>query len=201
MVDAINMAYGRMPQGYTITPKTDSVRRSFELLDGSRGGMTIEYKLYCRDNADLTTACNGVENHAHVKPIYAGSMTAATGSIDSIQRAASWIVRDLGLPSARVGGTGTDNFTSHLSTGDYQIMAMDTLKNALFDPNTPTTPTAGTLDLTINIQRTRSGATPADRSFGVAAHIAFIGADAATLTLDGLQNYAVNVSSGAVTKQ
>ena len=201
MVDAVNMAYGRMPQGYTVTQKTDSAGTQYELLDGARGGVTIEYKLYCRDNADATTPCNGLENHAHVKPVYSGSMTAATASIDSIQRSASWIVRDLGLPSARVGGEGTDNFASHLSTGDYQIMAMDTLKNALFDPNAPTTPTAGTLDLTVNIQRTRSGATPADRSFAVTAHIAFTGPDAATLTLDGSQNYALTVSTGAVTKQ
>ena len=201
MVDAVNMAYGRMPQGYTTTQKTDSAGVSYELLDGSRGGVTIEYKLYCRDTADATVPCNGAENHAHVKPIYTGSVTAASASIDSIQRSASWIVRDLGLPAARVGGTGTDNFASHLSTGDYQIMAMDTLKNALFDPTTPTTPTAGTLDLTINVQRTRSGATPADRSFAVSAHIAFTGPDAATITLDGAQNYALTVSTGAVTKQ
>ena len=201
MVDAVNMAYGRMPQGYTTTTKTDSAGVSYELLDGARGGVTIEYKLYCRDAADATVPCNGAENHAHVKPVYSGSITAATASIDSIQRSAAWIVRDLGLPSARVGGTGTDNFASHVATGDYQIMAMDTLKNALFDPTTPTTPTAGTLDLTVNIQRSRSGATPADRSFGVAAHIAFTGPDAATITLDGSQNYALVVSTGAVTKQ
>ena len=201
MVDAVNMAYGRMPQGYTVTQKTDSAGAQYELLDGARGGVTIEYKLYCRDNADATTACNGAENHAHVKPVYSGSITAAGASIDSIQRSAAWIVRDLGLPSARLGGTGTDNFASHLPTGDYQIMATDTLKDVLLDPTTPTTPTGGTFDLTINVQRSRSTATPADRSFAVSAHIVFTGPDAATLTLDGTQSYALTVSSGAVTKQ
>lgn len=33
MVDAINMAYGRMPAGYTITTKTDSAGVSYDLLD------------------------------------------------------------------------------------------------------------------------------------------------------------------------
>lgn len=201
MVDAINMAYGRMPQGYTITQKTDSAGTQYELLDGTRGGVMIEYKLYCRDNADATIACSGAENHAHVKPVYAGSVTAANAWLDSIQRSASWIVRDLGLPSARLGGTGTDNFASHLSTGDYQIMATDTLKDALFNPTTPATPTGGTFDLTINVQRSRSTSTPADRSFSVSAHIVFTGSDAATVTLDGSQNYALTISSGAVTKQ
>ena len=201
MVDAINLAYGRTLPGYTVTPKTDSAGTQYELLDGSRGGVTIEYKLYCRDNADATTTCNGAENHAHVKPTYTGSVTAASASIDSIQRSAAWIVRDLGMPSARLGGTGTDNYASHLSTGDYQIMAMDTLKNALFDPTTPTTPTAGTLDLTLEVQRTRNTASPADRSFATSAHLVFTGSDAATLTLDGSQTYAITISTGAVTKQ
>jgi hypothetical protein len=201
LVDAINMAYGRMPAGYTITPKTDSAGTTYQLLDGSRAGVTVQYKLYCRDNADLETPCNGAENHAHVKPTYSGTVTAADASIDGIQRTAAWIVRDLGLPSARIGGSGTDALSSHLSTGDYTLMITDTFKDALFDPNTPTVPTAGTLDLTLNVQRTRQGATPADRSFAVIAHIVFTGPDTATLTLDSTQNYALTVSSGAVAMQ
>ena len=201
MVDAINMAYGRMPAGYTITQKTDSAGVTYQLLDGARAGITVQYKLYCRDNADLETACNGAENHAHVKPTYSGTLTAANASLDSIQRAAAWIVRDLGLPSARLGGAGTDSFASHLSTGDYTLTITDTLKDALFDPTTPTVPTAGTFDLTANIQRSRQGASPADRSFAVTAHIAFTGPDTATLTLDSTQNYALTVSTGAVVKQ
>jgi hypothetical protein len=201
MVDAINMAYGRMPAGYTITTKTDSAGVSYDLLDGTRAGVTVHYKLYCRDDADLEAMCNGAENHAHVKPTYSGSLTAASASIDGIQRSAAWIVRDLGMPSARIGGSGTDALSSHLSTGDYTIMLTDTLKDALFDPTTPTVPTAGTLDLTVNVQRTRQGASPADRSFAVMAHIQFTGPDTATLTLDSMQNYALTVSSGAVTNQ
>lgn len=201
MVDAINMAYGRMPAGYTVTQKTDSAGTAYELLDGSRAGVTVQYKLYCRDDADLETTCNGAENHAHVKPTYTGTLTAADASLDSIQRTAAWIVRDLGMPSARLGGSGTDAFASHLSTGDYTLMITDTLKDTLFDPNAPSVPTAGTLDLTINVQRTRQGATPADRSFAVTAHIAFTGPDTATLTLDSTENYALTVSSGAVIKQ
>src|SRR5262245_43571020 len=63
MVDSVNMAYGRMPEGFTLTQGTDYV-----LLSGNRGSLDIKYKLYCRDDADLLTACNGAENHAHVRP-------------------------------------------------------------------------------------------------------------------------------------
>jgi hypothetical protein len=94
-----------------------------------------------------------------------------------------------------------DTFASHVTTGDYQLTVTDTLKDARFDPTSPLSPTSGTLDLTINVERTRMGASPADRSFAVTAHILFTGSDAATLTLDGTQNYALTISSGAVVQQ
>jgi hypothetical protein len=193
MVDAVNMAFGRMPAGFTITPKTD-----YQLLDGSRGGVTVQYKLYCRDSANASTPCNGAENEAHIKPTYAGSLTAASMSLDGIQRTAAWIVRDLGMPTVRLGGSGTDTLASHLPTGDYQLMISDSLKNAVFDPAMPVSPTGGALDLMINVDRTRQGASPQERTFSVTAHIAFIGNDMATLTLDNTQNYTLTISSGAI---
>jgi hypothetical protein len=200
MVDAINMAYGRMPAGYTITQKTTSTGSAYQQLVGARGGLTVQYKLYCRDVANMDAACNGLEDQAHVKPTLAGTLTAANMSLDSIQRTAAWIVRDLAMPSAHLFGSGTNSYASHLSTGDYTLMVTDTI-DALFDPMTPTTPTSGTFTLTINVQRTRDGASPADRTFAVAALITFIGPDSATLLLDQTQSYALTVSSGAVMMQ
>lgn len=48
--------------------------------------------------------------------------------------------------------------------------------------------------------RSRASSNPADRTFTVAAHIAFSGADSATITLDSTQNYALTLSTGAVVK-
>jgi hypothetical protein len=201
MVDAANMACGRNPAGFTVTDHTDSAGVSFQTLDGSRGGLTVQYKLFCRDDQDAETACNGNENHAHVKPTYTGTLAAADVSLDGIQRSAAWIVRDLDMASVRIGGAGTDTYASHLATGDYMLMSTDTLKDTLFDKSGPTVPTAGTFDLTINVQRTRQGAMPADRTFTVMAHIVFTGPDTATMTLDSTQNYALTVSTGVVVNQ
>lgn len=197
MVDAINMAYGRTPGGYTITDKIDPTGLPYQLLDGVRGGITIQYKLYCRDAANLNAPCNGTESQAHVRPIYQGTVAAANASIDGVQRTTSWIVRDLQLPSAKLGGSGTSSFTSHLASGDYSIAITDTLKNTLFDPANPTLPTAGTLDMTMTITRSRDGE---DRMFDVAAHLVFSTSGMATLTLDSSKSYSIAMASGSATK-
>ena len=194
MLDAVNMAYGRMPEGYTITQKTD-----YQLLDGTRGGLTVEYKLYCRDAADAVAPCDGAENHAHVRPTYSGSITDGSDAIDGVQRTTSWIVRSTNLPTPFLGGTGTNSFTSHLGTGDYDLVVTDSMKDVVF-ASTPTTPTGGgTITSTVNVQRTRPSSDPAQRSFGVTASILVTASDTGALTLDGTRNYTLTFSTGAVT--
>ena len=128
-----------------------------------------------------------------------GSMTGASTSIDAIQRSAAWIVRDFGSPSVRIGGDGTNAFASHFSTGNYVLSVTDTLDRVLFAPS-PSAPMGGTFDLAINVQRTREGADPADRTFDVAAKIDFTGGDNATLLLDGTESFSLTLSTGAVAR-
>ena len=194
MVDAVNIAYGRNPQGFTLSQGPD-----YQVLDGMRGGLTVQYRFYCRDAADNLIGCNGAEDHAHVKPTYSGSISGAAASMDGLQRSAAWIVRDLAIAVPRLGGTGTDAFASHLMTGDYQFSVTDTANKILFAP-TPVDPSGGSFDLTLEVQRSRASANPADRTFTVAAHLAFTGGDAATITLDSTQNYALTLSTGAVVR-
>ncbi len=194
MVDSVNMAYGRMPAGFTVSQGPDYLH-----LEGTRGGLTIAYKLYCRDDADLYTVCNGLENHAHVKPTYSGSVSGATTTMDGVERTAAWIVRDLTLPTPRIGGEGSDAFASHLATGDYKLVVSDTLDHVKF-ASVPGAPTAGGIDLAIHVDRTREAADPAQRVFDVAARIDFDGSDNAVVTLDGSQIYNLTISTGAVVK-
>lgn len=195
MIDSVNMAYGRMPDGFTLSQGPDYV-----LLDGTRGGLTVQYKLYCRDDADLYTPCNGAENHAHVRTTYSGSLSEGDMTMDGVERTAAWIVRDLLLPTPRIGGEGTDSFASHLATGDYTLVVNDSLDHIKFDSAAPGTPIAGGVDLTINIDRTRASADPAQRTFDVAARVDFDGSDNAVLTLDGSEIYNLTLSTGAVVR-
>ena len=192
--DAINFAYGRSPDGFTASQGPDYV-----LYDGQRAGLTIRYKVFCRDTADLYAPCNGLEDHAHVKPTYSGEIAGADATMNNVTRSASWIVRDTTLASIRLGGEGTDSFAAHFSTGDYSIKVTDTLDHLLYAPNAAL-PNAGKIELVLNVARTRASSNPAERTFDVNALIEISGADSATITLDTTEIFSLSLSSGAVTR-
>lgn len=191
MVDAVNLAYGRLPAGFTQDPPGT--------LTGTRGGLQVQYKFYCRDAADQITPCNGAENHLHVRVQYSGSISSASGAVDGLTRDGSWIVRDVALPTPRVGGEGTTAFTAALATGTYDTSVMDTFGHVVFDAASPLVPTGGgTMDLMLTVHRTRDAV--GDRDFAMAAHIEFTGPDAATINLDGVHTYDLTVSTGVVVR-
>jgi hypothetical protein len=194
MVDAVNMAYGRMPADFTITQGPD-----YQILTGTRGGLSIEYKLFCRDTADLYTPCNGFEDHAHVNPKFTGSVSSATGSMDDITRKAAWTVRDLALANVRIGGAGTHAFAATLTTGSYVLDIDDKLDHVRYT-QTPGLPMAGFIELVLTVERNRAAANPPARTFNVIAKLAFDGTDVALLTLDSTQLYSVTLSTGVVVK-
>jgi hypothetical protein len=194
MFDSFNMAYGRLPDGFVVTQGPD-----YELLDGTRNGLAIQYKLFCRDVADLYTPCNGGEDHAHVKLTYSGAASGAGTAMDGVQRTASWIVRDFTLPNPRVGGNGTDAFSAHLGTGDYALQFSDVVDHVRFS-TAPIDIVSGALDLTVSVQRSRATAIPTDRAFDVKVRVEFRGGDLAAITLDDTQTYNLTLSTGAVVK-
>ena len=191
-VDAVNMAYGRMPTGFSIQQGPD-----YQLVIGTRGGLTVEYKLFCRDTADLYHPCDGFEDHAHVNPKYTGAIDGK--GMDGIDRKAQWIVRDTVLPTPRVGGDGSHKFKSHLATGDY-VLDVDDKLNWIHYANTPGAPVNGSIELTVTVNRTRTTADPPDRTFTVVGVVAFDGTDIALITLDATQRYSLSLSTGAVVK-
>ena len=136
-----------------------------------------------------------LEDHAHIKPTYSGSITGAAATMNDVSRTAAWIVRDLQLPSTRLGGDGTNSYSAHLSTGDYQLVVNDTLDHLLYAPNT-SIPDAGKVELTINVNRTRNGV---QRTFDVNALVEFT-ADSAKITLDTTEVFSLSLSTGTVTR-
>jgi hypothetical protein len=192
--DAINFAYGRTPNGFIASPGPDYV-----VYDGQRAGLTIRYKVFCRDTADLFHPCDGFEDHAHVNPTYSGSITGAAATMSNVQRKAAWIVRDTTLPSIRLGGDGTDSFAATFATGQYTLSVTDNLNRLLYAPGA-TVPNAGKLELAVHATRNRPDSNPADRTFDVNALVEFSGAETATLTLDTTEIFSLSLTSGAVTR-
>ncbi|HEV7554387.1 MAG TPA: hypothetical protein VGO00_02965 [Kofleriaceae bacterium] len=193
MNDTVNMAFGVMPAGFIMTTTP-----AYQLLDGNRAGLTIEYKLYCRDAAANNVPCNGAEFEAHVRPQYSGAFSDATTSMDGVQRTAAWVVKNLTSTPA-ITGSGTDTFGSHLTTGDYTLTVTDTVNKVMF-ATTPAGPIGGGIDYMLTVDRTRATVDPAERMYTVTAHVAFNGTDTAIITLDTTHNYNLTLSTGVVAK-
>jgi len=191
MVDAVDLAYGRVPAGFTLDPAGT--------LTGSRGGLEVQYTSYCRDAADAVAPCDGAETEEHVRVQWTGSIASASGAVDGLTRDGEWIVRDVATPTPRVGGDGTTAFTATLATGTYDVSVMDAFDRVLFDAVNPAVPIGGgTMDLELTVHRTRDAV--GDRDFAMAAHIELTGRDAATINLDGVHTYDLTVSTGVVVR-
>ena len=193
MVDSVNMSYGRMPAGFILTTTP-----TYQLLDGNRGALTVEYKLYCRDAAANNVACDGAEFEAHSRATYSGAFSDATTSMDGVQRTAAWVVKNLTSTPA-ITGSGTDAYSSHLTTGDYTVTVTDTVNKVMF-ATTPAGPLGGVIDFVLTVDRTRATTTPAERMYTVMVHVAFNGTDTAIITLDTTHNYTLTLSTGLVAK-
>ena len=191
MVDAVDLAYGRTPAGFTLDPAGT--------LTGSRGGLQVQYASFCRDAADAIAPCDGAETEERVRVQWTGSISSASGAVDGLTRDGAWIVRDVATPTPRVGGDGTTAFTATMATGTYDISVMDSFDRVLFDAVNPAVPIGGgTMDLELAVHRTRAAV--GDRDFAIAAHIDFTGPDTATINLDGVHSYDLTVSTGVVVR-
>jgi len=193
MVDSVNMTFGRMPAGFIMTTTP-----AYILLDGNRGALTIEYKLYCRDAAANNVPCDGAEFESHIRPTYNGAFSDATTSMDGVQRTAAWVVKNLTSTPA-ITGSGTDTFSSHLTSGDYSVTVTDTVNKVMF-ATTPAGPLGGAIDFALTVDRTRATTDPAERSYTVTAHVQFNGTDTAIISLDTTHNYMLTLSTGLVAK-
>jgi hypothetical protein len=129
---------------------------------------------------------------------FTGDMTTPAMTLAGFDRTAKWTVRDVSVNEPRVDGPGKVMFTADLGTGSYAVDLDDTFTRVRFT-TTPTVPTSGTMDLTVNVQRSKRDGSP-DRKFTTMAHIDFTTAPA-SLVFDGVATYAFDMTTGAVTKK
>ena len=191
MVDVVQIAYVQTPAGFETTGANQ--------LLGMHGDVQYSYSWYCRDAVDMVDiVCDGHENHVHIQVDFTGDMTTPAMTLAGFDRSAKWTVRDVSVNEPRVDGPGHVMFTSELATGSYDIDFDDTYTRVRFT-TTPTVPTSGTMDLTVNVQRSKRDGSP-DRKFSTMAHLDFTTAPA-SLVLDGIATYAADMTTGAVTKK
>jgi hypothetical protein len=191
MIDVVQIAYVQVPAGFESTGTNQ--------LLGMHGDLQYAYSWYCRDAVDMVDiVCDGHENHVHIQVDFTGDMSTAAMTLDGFDRSAKWTVRDVSVNEPRVDGPGKVMFTSELAHGTYDVDLDDTFTRVRFT-TTPTVPTSGTMDLTVNVQRSKRDGSP-DRKFTTMAHIDLTTAPA-SLVFDGAATYTLDMTTGAVTKK
>jgi len=198
MQASVNLSYGRLPANFT-EDVAGQLATGKGSMTGAIAGMAATIAYECHDINHAVIPCNGAEDHTRLVLKWTGAVAGANMSMDSVNQKGVYYVRYVNANKPMFGGTGTDAFTSTLSTGVYTVSYSEASAHLLFDSANPLLPAGGTDDFTLTIHRTREGA--ADRDFNVTANLVVTGADTATLTLDGTEVYNLTLSTGVAVHQ
>ncbi|HEU0035417.1 MAG TPA: hypothetical protein VFQ53_32630 [Kofleriaceae bacterium] len=190
MVDAVTLATGGIPAGFTQTSAMD--------VSGTRDGVSIAYNYYCVDDNDVPIAsCGTFANHMHMHFTMSGALSSPM-ALDAVDQTGKWTVRDIEVGKPRVGGDSAMTYVTHIDGISTYDLAYDaTLDHVRFAPGA-VLPYEGTITSTVAVHRTRDGA--GERNFAVTATIVFSSGTTATITLDSTINYSLDLTTGAVVK-
>jgi hypothetical protein len=189
-----------LPEGFFITGEdgADAIGQ------GTFGGLNIAFLLHCNDGTTAHTRvpCNELAHHGHIKLTISGAQTMGVIAMNDVQRVVNWEIRDVNLGKARFRGPDGMVLKTAVTTNgelaDYTVMFDAIYEQVRFFTN-DTYPTFGTIDFTVNTQRTRG----ADRRvFDTSAHLTY-GASGVptTLVFDGSVTYALDLKTGDVLRQ
>jgi hypothetical protein len=189
-----------LPEGFFITGDdgNDAIGQ------GTYGGLNIAFLLHCNDGtaAHTRVPCNELAHHGHIKLTIDGAQTMGVISMNDVQRVVNWEVRDVNLGKARFRGLdGMVLKTAVTTNGElasYTVMFDAVYEQVRFFAD-DAFPTFGTIDFTVNTQRTRG---TDNRVFDTSAHLTY-GASGVptTLVFDGSITYSLDLATGDVLRQ
>jgi hypothetical protein len=203
MADSVSLALGRLPLGF--------LRGGDGRFRGDHMGLAHAFTITCKDAAGATlTACGRTTDSATVEVSFSGDIKTPSFSA-SVDRQGSWTIAGLQSATATLNGSSSfsldTSLTSVFHQGVTSTLTFDTTADykdiaiAVADRQV----TGGTVTLEVKAHRTVTG-TPmgshdVDKSFDVHAVLTFNGDGTATLVLDGMQTFTIDLRTGRVTKQ
>jgi hypothetical protein len=194
-----DISEGRIPEGFTVAQAADGTYTG----SGVSGGLTYDLVYHCNDGttAHLVVPCDGNANHSHVLVNATGSQAMGDIAMNEINRVVDWEIRDLALDKARFRGPdGLSLKTSVVTAGEsaaYGVQFTAVYEQVRYLPSY-LFPTFGTIDFTVNTDRTRGSD---HRVFNSTAKLTFGSSGVpTTLVFDGTVTYNVNLTTGAVVK-
>lgn len=202
MADAISIARGVLPLGF--------LREADGHVHGNRMGVDNSFMVTCKDAAGTAlTACDKTTDSATVQIKWTGSLQTPnlTASVD---REGMWTIT--GLQSATATFNGTSSFS--LDTTLMSIFHQGVTSTLSFDNTASYTAitiatadrqiTGGSATFEVKAHRTVTGtamgSNDIDKSFDVQAVLTFNADHTATLVLDGMHTFTIDLKTGKVTK-
>lgn len=193
MVDTVLLASGDTPLGWTMKDGQAS---------GSVLGIDFAFQVVCRNGQGaVLTTCNPSTQLADVTVDWGGTL-ALPNFTTSMDRHGQWSLMNLQEDSVKLAGNGSFSYDSMItnaatgSTAAYHL-DYDAAYMAVWIDKTTRLPTAGEVQYEIAATRTVDTDT---RTFDVSADIHFNGNGTATIELDGIHHYTLNLTTGIVVK-
>jgi hypothetical protein len=204
--DAVSLAHGRLPLGF--------LRDTNGHCHGNRMGVSQDFTITCKDAAGAALAkCDSTTDSATVTVMSKGDIQTPNLT-SSVDREANFTIT--GLQSATAQFDGDSSFSLDTSlTSVFHQGAMSTLTfdaTASYKAITITTAdrqvTGGTANFEVKAHRTVTGTGSGsgsdnhdvDKSFDVTAALTFNADKTATLVLDGMHTFTIDLTTGKVTK-
>jgi hypothetical protein len=196
--DAASIAVGE--------PTADITLKATGEFIGNRLGLSYDYSVTCKDSTGKTLAtCNGTTDDASVKVNWSGKL-AALGLSADVTRDGAWQLTNLQSGTADVSGDSNLDFAAqfqslfrHVSRA-YQITYTADYSDVRVQ-RAPQQIIGGSVKYVVHADRKASGPLhDSAANFDMTGLLEFASDGSAKLTLDHDFQYAVDTSSGQVTK-
>ncbi len=195
------LSEGVYPEGFSLTGMGGESGLEYTGV-GASGNLTFDFTYHCNDATPEHNfvPCDGGAQHSHFLLTLSGSQSMGSVAMDDISRTVDWEIRDLMLDKARFRGPDVLSLRTSMTTegelADYHVQFNAVYEQVRYLP-AQTIPTFGTIDFTLNTERTRGDDL---RVFNSIARLTYGAAGApTTLDLDGVV-YDIDLASGAVVR-
>jgi hypothetical protein len=202
MADALSIARGVLPLGF--------LRDRDGRVHGNRMGLDNSFMVTCKDAAGAAqAACDKTTDSATVDVKWTGSLQTPNFTA-SIDREGTWTIT--GLQSATATFSGSSSFTfdttlmSIFHQGVTSTLSFDNTAtyNAITIATADRQITGGSASFEVKAHRTVTGtamgSNDVDKSFDVHAELTFNADHTATLVLDGMHTFTIDLKTGKVTR-
>lgn len=198
MVDALNLAVGRSPNGFSYHKGKYHCNRM---------GVDVVLTMICKDvNGKTQKRCDSKTDNATIQVEWEGKLKAPN-FLATVNRAGQWTISGIQSGTASLNGDSHfavdttfssvfhDDVTAAMTydaTASYNNIVFTTVDSQI---------ASGTAAFTVDIHNTLNGTTgsdPVDKAFMISAALTFNGGGTALLVLDGINTYLINLMTGVI---